>query len=626
MKAWYAFLLLFCTQLPCFAQSDNNQPVKNIVSQKKYIDSVNRVADNIYLKSPDSARLMTERVLLLSEKIKYREGIARSYSNIGQVYWSQSYYPIALFYLNTALENAPKNNNLLLSEICSYLGRVYGELNDFKRSLAFLKRSEQLAGNDKSHLDETFADESFTYVQMHNYAKAEKTTLKSIQYSREANDPMGVAIGYSRQGDIYYGNKDYARALAYYDTSYRQNIPLKNNRLRANLYLKYAKVNNALHNYSKGMDYAQKGIALFDSIGNLTGLSKAYRAMIVGSEANNDLKHALYYERQYNHIQDSLNKIDKLRSTQLIQNYFALNEKVNHFTLEEKQDQENKEQLSFQHSFINILLVSLLMVIAALTVMFYFYQQKRRVSKKLQQQNQLIEAQAANLETVNSLKDKMFAVIGHDLRTPMSNLINIAAMFEAKDLSSEEVQMLMTDIAPVIRGAELTLSNLLDWAGSQIKGRTVQPLRLNLQDIGVEMEQTFHHLLKQKNISFTNEIESGQIIYADENHVKVILRNLISNAIKFTDVGGSIRLYTREKSGRIVVCVKDTGRGMTAEEIDRLFYLTTHFTAYGTKGEKGTGLGLILCRELVELNGGRLTVSSKSGDGSKFCVDLPLVK
>jgi signal transduction histidine kinase len=113
------------------------------------------------------------------------------------------------------------------------------------------------------------------------------------------------------------------------------------------------------------------------------------------------------------------------------------------------------------------------------------------------------------------------------------------------------------------------------------------------------------------------------MVYADENHVKVIFRNLISNAIKFTEIGGNITLYTREKNDRLVICVKDTGRGMTPGEIDRLFYITTHFSAYGTKGEKGTGLGLILCRELVELNGGKLTVTSQPGEGSKFCVDLP---
>src|ERR1700743_3007524 len=123
MRIWYVFFLLLCIQLPCYAQ-----PAKNISPQKKYIDSVNDVIYTSYLQTPDSARNMAERMLLLSEKIKYPEGIARSYSNIGVIYWSQSYYPIALFYFNTALENVPKEDPLLLSDIYSNIGRVYAEL------------------------------------------------------------------------------------------------------------------------------------------------------------------------------------------------------------------------------------------------------------------------------------------------------------------------------------------------------------------------------------------------------------------------------------------------------------------------------------------------------------------
>ncbi|MGN6178318.1 MAG: tetratricopeptide repeat-containing sensor histidine kinase [Mucilaginibacter sp.] len=624
MRFWLVFLLLLCFCLQCFAQPAPS--ASNNAAQKKHIDSVNTVVYNTFLKSPDAARNMAEQMLLLSEKLKYQEGIARSYSNIGVIYWSQSYYPIALFYLNTALENTPKGNSYLYSEIYSNIGRVYAELGNYTLSLENLRKSKICAGSDKVHLGEVLAEESYMYVRMRNYAMAIDAAQKSLTLDKEVGEEMGAAIDYSRLGDIYGAQKDYTRALAYYDTSYRKSVVLKMNRLRAGLYLEYARINNDQHNYSTAMNYARKGIALYDSIGNMVGLSNTYKAMIVSLEATNDLKNALYYQRKYNQIEDSLNTVDKLRSTQLIQNYFALNEHLKQYALAEKRDEDNRQKIAFQHSFINILLVSLILVIAAAAVMLYFYEQKRKLSRKLQQQNQLIEAQAANLEMVNGLKDKMFAVIGHDLRTPIANLVNISSLFESKDLSDQEVQMLMKDISPVIRGTELTLSNLLDWAGSQVKGRTIHLAKVDLHEIGVVMEQTFYHLLMQKSISFTNEIGEGQIVNADENHVKVILRNLISNAIKFTEPGGHINLYTREKGDRLVVCVKDTGRGLTADEIDRLFYLTTHFSAYGTKGEKGTGLGLILCRELVELNGGKLTVTSKPGEGSKFCVDLPLVK
>ena len=262
MRIWPWLLLLLCIRLSCFAQSSSSRPAKNIIRQQKYIDSINDVVYDDYLKIPDSSRNMAERMLLLSETIKYQEGIARSYSNIGVIYWSQSYYPIALFYFNSALENVPKGKPLLLSEIYSNLGRVYGELGNYKLSMDDLAKSQAFAGSDKLHLGETFAEESFTYVKMRDYTKAIEKACISMQFDQAVGEIMGAAIDYSRLGDIYYAKKDYKKAQAYYDTAYRQSIVLKMNRLRAAMYLEYANINNDEHNYSKAMDFAKRGIAL----------------------------------------------------------------------------------------------------------------------------------------------------------------------------------------------------------------------------------------------------------------------------------------------------------------------------------------------------------------------------
>ena len=141
------------------------------------------------------------------------------------------------------------------------------------------------------------------------------------------------------------------------------------------------------------------------------------------------------------------------------------------------------------------------------------------------------------------------------------------------------------------------------------------------------MEQTFIHALQLKDIRVhVNLAYPGQRVVADENHLKVILRNLVSNAIKFTNIKGTITLTTTIENNELIVGVEDSGKGMTAEEINKLFYLNTHFSNWGTSGEKGTGIGLILCKELVELNGGTIKVKSAVGKGSTFCFNLPLMK
>jgi signal transduction histidine kinase len=170
----------------------------------------------------------------------------------------------------------------------------------------------------------------------------------------------------------------------------------------------------------------------------------------------------------------------------------------------------------------------------------------------------------------------------------------------------------------------MTLSNVLEWAGSNIKGRNVNASRLDIFLLGVEMELIFNHALQKKCIEFVNQASPGQSVLADENHVKVVLRNLISNAIKFTDANGQVILSSELSDDKIIICVEDNGKGMTEQEIGKLFTLQTHFSQRGTQGESGTGIGLMLCKELVELNGGKVWVESKLNKGSKFYFSLPL--
>jgi signal transduction histidine kinase len=184
----------------------------------------------------------------------------------------------------------------------------------------------------------------------------------------------------------------------------------------------------------------------------------------------------------------------------------------------------------------------------------------------------------------------------------------------------------MKDINPLVKSAELTLSNLMDWAGSHIKGRSVNSSRLDIFLLGVEMEQTFNHALQRKNIEFINQANAGQSVLADENHIKVVLRNLISNAIKFTDTKGCIKLTSLYKENKVIISIQDNGKGMSSEEMGRLFLPQTHFSQPGTLGEHGTGIGLLLCKELIELNGGNLWISSRPGKGSTFYFSLPLNK
>ena len=596
------------------------------------IDNLNNEAYDIYLHEPDSARKLAENALLLSQKADYPTGKGRSFYNIGLIYWSQSYYTISLFYLNSAINYLSLSQPLDLADCFNALGRTYADLGNYKQALVNLDKSLSLAGKDTGRIAEAYSERAYVYCALKQYDKAINAAQYALKLNLSINATGNVAVLYARLGGIYRYMKNYQAALNYNALAYSFSKQTFNRRLRAKMNVEYALINNELHNYDAAIAYAKKGASLADSIGVIDAETDAYKALVNSYELKNDLKNALAYQKKYAVINDSVSTSAKLKTIKLIQNYYTLNLQLESIKLMQISDNENKAKIKAQTRLILILSASLVVLIFTLFVTFYLYKQKKILNRKLGTQHsalldqkQVIEIQTANLQSVNGLKDKLLAVIGHDLRTPVANMSNIIEMFNDGYLSEKEVGELMREIGPIIKGAELTLSNLTEWAGSQIKGRGVNSTNVDIFLLGVEMEQTFTHHLQLKGIEFINKAFAGQSVMADENHVKVILRNLVSNAIKFTDNKGTITLATKIEDNSIIVSVTDTGKGMAPGEIEKLFFISTHFSHSGTSGESGTGIGLLLCKELVEINGGKLAVNSAVGKGSTFYFNLPLI-
>ncbi len=633
MKGFISLILALLIQKAVFADSTTfAQSSKDTTyAVQKTVDYLNDVAYGLYLNAPDSARAVAEKALLLAKKIEYKAGIGRSFMNIGHVYWSQSYYPMALVFLNKALINLPKEKPLLLADCYEMRGRTYAELGNYKDALNNLTIAEKYAGDNKDQLAEVHSERSYVYMLLRDYDRAVGEAKQSLALNKTANNLKNIAVIYGRLGSIYINTKNYKAALAYSDTAYQMSQKVGNNRLKAKTLVGYATIYNLQHNYDKAIPYAKKGAALADSIGVMDALSTAYQEMVTSYEQKGDLKAAMAYQKKYIAIKDKLDLFYRTKNSQLIQSYFDLDNRLDAIANFERNAKQIKSKMQFQRIIIISLSLSLLAVIVLLLITYYFYKQKKELSDELNRKHsallehkKLIEAQTENLQIISKIKDKLLAVIGHDLRTPLANLRNMVEMFEADYISADEIHCLMKDLDPLVKGAELTLSNLMEWAGSQIKGQSINSTRLDIFLLGVEMEQTFNHALHRKNIEFLNQATAGQSVTADENHIKVVLRNLISNAIKFTDANGSIKLNSTYKENQVIISVQDNGKGMTADEVNKLFYPQTHFSQPGTHGEHGTGIGLLLCKELVELNGGKIWISSEPGKGSTFFFSLPL--
>ncbi len=229
------------------------------------------------------------------------------------------------------------------------------------------------------------------------------------------------------------------------------------------------------------------------------------------------------------------------------------------------------------------------------------------------------------LQILNATKDKFFSIIAHDLRSPFNSILGFSNILidqiKEKDYSEN------LKYAEIIRQSAGTamdlLMNLMEWARSQTGRVDYNPVSFDIEHIIKDVEILFADIAKQKSIEISKKLPSGIVVFADQSMLSTILRNLISNAIKFTEPGGNIIISAEKDANEVVVSVTDSGIGISQSNVDELFRIDKSYTTSGTLNEQGTGLGLVLCKEFVETHGGKIRVESEEGKGSVFYFTLP---
>jgi signal transduction histidine kinase len=250
-------------------------------------------------------------------------------------------------------------------------------------------------------------------------------------------------------------------------------------------------------------------------------------------------------------------------------------------------------------------------------------EEKERLENEVQLRTNEIKKQNIQLEEVNNVKDKLFSVVSHDIKGPLSSLHLALTLAKSGALSSEEFQELSAGLEIRLAQTSEFIDNLLQWAKLQMKGETFEPDRLDLLVLAQESVRLLDPECFQKKITLKNNLQGTLNAYADLNMMRSVLRNLLTNAIKFTRPNGTITISAYRLDAKIVISVSDTGVGIPPINRDRLFTLTS-ITTEGTHQEKGTGLGLLLCKEFVEKNGGRIWFETEEGKGTTFYFSLPM--
>jgi signal transduction histidine kinase len=237
----------------------------------------------------------------------------------------------------------------------------------------------------------------------------------------------------------------------------------------------------------------------------------------------------------------------------------------------------------------------------------------------------LVEQRTGKLIEIVSTNGKFLSIIAHDLRSPFSSIIGILELLKMslEEFDKTKVEEYVDIVYKSANNTLILLDNLLVWAVSQNKEKNFKPIKINLYELLREEIENLRTLAEQKQITVRHSVGSELNITADLQMVKTILRNLISNAIKYTDTNGEIYVNAHEDNQFVEVGIKDNGTGISPEIRKKLFKIDTLQSTPGTNNEKGTGLGLLLCKEFVELHGGSIWVESEAGKGSRFSFTLP---
>ena len=239
--------------------------------------------------------------------------------------------------------------------------------------------------------------------------------------------------------------------------------------------------------------------------------------------------------------------------------------------------------------------------------------------------NSQLKDSEEELKSINASKDKFFSIIAHDLRSPFSSLLSFSEFLseDINELSKDEIKLFADKINEAAKNVFSLLENLLQWSRIQTGKIPMRPTSFNIFYKINQVVSLLSNNAENKKIKVVNQVSPMAVVFADEDMIFSVIQNLLSNAIKFTRQNGNILFHSINKGNEFEISVADNGVGIEDEDLNKLFRIDTHHTTYGTDDEKGTGLGLILCKEMIERNRGKLTVTSKLGEGTTFTFTIP---
>jgi two-component system, sensor histidine kinase and response regulator len=585
------------------------------------------IAKAYWYMRPDTSIKIAERLAAEAHALNFLKGEALCYNNIAVAYDVSGNYPKALDYHFKALRirddikdiagRADSENNI--GEIYKFKGDYDKALTYYLQSVASTKEANDPRGP------------GITYVALSELYLLKKDYTTSLYYSKMAEpeimassnpDMFWVMQVWNNTGTALLALKNYTQAFDYHQKALEAAIASKEKYMQANALNGIARVYIETGRQAEAIDTISKALALFVAVNAKLEIRDTYLLQSAAYEKMGNYSRALALYKLGAAAQDSLFNDEKAKLMNIIAYSYEIDKKQQQIELLAKDNELNKAKGKQQ--FIGILFLAG-MVLCAAAIAFLLYRTggiKERNNKVLLAQKEQISVQAAELETVNKTKDKLFAIIGHDLRGPVGSLALVLNLIGRDEMSQDEFKKVANEIKEEVDTVYITLENLLIWSRSQMKGIQTVKKHLDMAHAADRPMQLLQQSADVKNIALINGIPRGSYALADNDQVDFIIRNLVANAIKFTPEGGRVSVAATKVNEWLTISVQDNGSGIEEEVLQQIFSINNVSGSSYSGSKAGTGLGLIMCKEFIENNGGRIWVESKVGVGSVFYFTL----
>lgn len=552
------------------------------------------------------------KALAVSKQINALDQVQDAYDGIAYVYELESDWEHSLKYSIESMDLAEKRNNpQRISFSFHGLGSAYLGLGEDSSAELYLKKARQLflQYNNLDRLGDCSLDLAEVYVDRNSYETAKHYFDTAILLFTQLEEPYQVADAYKQLGEMYLKRGMNAQAADYFNKTIA----------------KYDTTDITEIDYALAV--LGLGVVAFNEK-NYTTASKIFHSEYEKLKPGNIMEQELAclkymaqtdsalgnYKEAYNHLQEH----------SLLYNQYSNDKKnsaIQRMLIEfdvERKNKENEELKNLnagQTEKMALFIVGSILVLLAAIFMTLLYRQKNSALHSVEKLQQGTEKQNQELAVINGVKDKLLSMIAHDVRSPLASLQNILFLTRENILNSEEFSKLSQMLEVDIRHLMSMLDNTLLWAREQMHAIKINTITFNLRNLSDDVIALYHQSVNGKGIKIINNISPDAEIISDKEIINTVLRNLISNAIKFTPNGKTITLEQEDKEGRMFISVKDEGVGITDEvlkKINEKEFISTR----GTNNEKGTGLGISFSMDLLSKLGEEFKINTQPGAGT----------